>query len=125
MRRYIIYRYWNLKANHLDFLETLQAAWLEDGNKQDVVASNSAKKHNHVFLKEVHTKRQPRCKWCTAYLGALGARRTWWYCEECNVPLCQSGTCFSNYHDEVKLYNAVNTKSGTKESRRKRKRSNK
>ena len=120
MRRYIIYRHWDRSTNHEDFLKALQAAWIIEDDEKEAVPSHESKKHEHVFKKEVHTQRQPRCKWCTAYLGAVGAKRTWWYCEQCNVPLCKSGTCFSSYHDEDMLYKAKSTKSVTKENRRKR-----
>ena len=125
--RYLIYRHWSPKSTHEEFLKILQAAWVDRGTNEGDHDTH-VQTHNHVKKNGVYTARQPRCKWCSLYYGSTFARRTWYYCEQCEVPLCKDGACFNNYHDETKRYNATNTTPQNKEARRrslKRKRSQK
>ena len=94
----------------------LQAELLETDKKERVDS------HTHEFAKNRFRLKQPRCKWCTLYYTSTGARNTWWYCVECEVPLCQHGDCFDNYHDPNKVEIARNTKIDVKLGRIKRKR---
>ena len=68
-------------------------------------------------------KAQPRCKFCTVFVGAKAAKRTWNYCVECQVPLCAKGPCFRHYHDEARMYNVMNSSKVAKQARIKRKQS--
>ena len=114
--RYILYRYHKKSATHEEYMLALQADLLQS----DVEPQKDT--HTHQFAKNRFRLKQPRCKWCTLFYTAKGARNTWWYCIECEVPLCQDGGCFDNFHDSTKVETARNTKIDVKLGRIKRKR---
>jgi hypothetical protein len=94
----------------------LHAAFLDEAEK--VVPDT----HTHKFCKQEFHKKQPRCKWCTMYMTANGARNTWYYCVECKVPLCKDGDCFKNFHCSVACEKVKKSSKTVKTNRLKRKR---
>lgn len=114
--RFIIYRYYNKGKSHEDFMMELQAKLL---GKQEVKVLDT---HTHTFKKEKYHTKQPRCKWCTLKFTAKHARYTWYYCRECEVPLCKDGECFKKYHDSEAVAKARHTSTLAKLNRNKRKR---
>ena len=48
-----------------------------------------------------------RCHYCAKHRSTPVRKETFWYCEECKVHLCHSGTiedCFLKYHQELSLF---------------------
>ena len=109
---------------------SVQASLLGKDTTSEAADSSTTpgEEHAHIFAKKAFHVRQPRCRWCTLFVGEKGARHTWYYCKGCRVPLCKSGPCFANFHDDAKLYAAQRTSKEVKAGRQawnKRKRAEK
>lgn len=111
---YLLYRYFNKAATHEQYMIELQASLLGivGDHRMDMEGKEEAAVHKHEQMAPGYFhKHQPRCLWCSGYVGTQDAHRTWFYCLECKAPLCDptKRPCFANYHNEEKM--AANNRS--------------